>query len=38
MKAAVRNASMGHIEITTMPAIGRNAWKTILQETLGKKK
>jgi len=38
MKAAVMNASMGHIEITTMPAIGRDEWKTLLQETLGKKK
>lgn len=38
MKAAVMNASMGHIEITTMPAIGRDDWKNLLQETLGKKK
>ncbi|TKS59777.1 MAG: GYD domain-containing protein [Nitrospira sp.] len=38
MKAAVMNASMGHIEITTLPAIGRDEWKTLLQETLGKKK
>jgi len=38
MKAAVMNAAMGHIEITTMPAIGRDEWKTLLQETLAKKK
>jgi uncharacterized protein with GYD domain len=37
MKAAVMNASMGHIQITTMPAIGREEWKTLLQETVGKK-
>ena len=38
MKAAVKNASMGHIEIKTMPAIGRDEWKMLLQETLGKRK
>jgi len=38
MKAAVMNASMGHIEITTMPAVGRDEWKTLLEGTLGKKK
>ncbi len=38
MKAAVKNASMGHIEIKTMPAIGRDEWKMLLQETIGKKK
>lgn len=38
MKAAVMNASMGHIQITTMPAVGRDEWKTLLQETIGKKK
>lgn len=37
MKAAVMNASMGHIEITTMPAVDRDGWKALLQETLGKK-
>jgi uncharacterized protein with GYD domain len=37
MKAAVMNAAMGHIEIMTMPAIGRDEWKTLLHETLGKK-
>ncbi len=38
MKAAVMNASMGHIEITTMPAVTRDEWKKILQDTLGKGK
>jgi uncharacterized protein with GYD domain len=38
MKAAVMNASMGHIEITTMPAVDRGEWKALLQDTLGKKK
>jgi uncharacterized protein with GYD domain len=38
MKAAVMNASMGHIEIRTMPAVGREEWKSLLQETLGKGK
>lgn len=38
MKAAVMNASMGHIQITTMPAIGRDEWKALLQDALGKKK
>jgi uncharacterized protein with GYD domain len=37
MKAAVLNASMGHIQITTMPAVTRDEWKKLLQETLGKK-
>jgi uncharacterized protein with GYD domain len=38
MKAAVMNASMGHIQITTMPAVNREEWKTLLQETMGKTK
>lgn len=38
MKAAVLNASMGHIEITTMPAVTRDEWKKLLQDTLGKHK
>lgn len=37
MKAAVLNASMGHIQITTMPAVSRDEWKTLLKETIGKK-
>ena len=36
MKAAVLNASLGHIQITTMPAVPRDEWKGLLQETLGK--
>jgi uncharacterized protein with GYD domain len=38
MKAAVLNASLGHIQITTMPAVGREEWKSLLQQTMGKKK
>jgi uncharacterized protein with GYD domain len=37
MKAAVMNASIGHIQITTMPAISRDEWKPLLQEALGNK-
>jgi uncharacterized protein with GYD domain len=36
MKAAVLNASLGHIQITTMPAVDRDEWRQLLQETLGK--
>ncbi len=38
MKAAVMNASLGHIQITTMPAVARDEWKGLLQEALGKRK
>ncbi|MEP6957512.1 MAG: GYD domain-containing protein [Nitrospirota bacterium] len=38
MKAAVLNASIGHIQITTMPAVGRDEWKKLLQDTIGKKR
>ncbi|MGQ0810425.1 MAG: GYD domain-containing protein [Nitrospiraceae bacterium] len=38
MKAAVLNATIGHIQITTMPAVSRDEWKKILQETVGKRK
>jgi uncharacterized protein with GYD domain len=38
MKAAVLNASMGHIQIMTMPAVTRDEWKKLLGETLGKQK
>jgi hypothetical protein len=38
MKAAVLNASMGHIQITTMPSVNRDEWKSLLLETMGKKK
>ena len=37
MKAAVLNASLGHIQLTTMPAIARDEWKTLLQDTIGKR-
>ena len=36
MKAAVLNAGMGHIQITTMPAVKRDEWKKLLQETFKK--
>ena len=38
MKAAVLNASLGHIRIKTMPAVSREEWKTVLKETWGKSK
>jgi uncharacterized protein with GYD domain len=38
MKAAVMNASLGHIQITTMPAVNREEWKSVLQQTMGKTK
>ena len=38
MKAAVLNASMGHIQMTTMPAVDRGEWKAILKDTLGRRK
>jgi len=38
MKAAVLNASLGHIQITTMPAVHRDEWKGLLQQSLGRKK
>jgi uncharacterized protein with GYD domain len=38
MQAAVLNASLGHIQITTMPAVNREEWKSLLQDTIGKKK
>ncbi len=38
MKAAVMNASLGHIQISTMPAVNREEWKSLLQQSLGKKK
>ncbi len=37
MKAAVRNASLGHISITTMPAVTRDEWTTLLREVWKKK-
>ena len=38
MKAALLNASMGHIRIKTMPAVSREEWKSVLKETWGKSK
>ena len=32
MKASVLNSSMGHIKITTMPAVSRGAWKNLLRD------
>lgn len=32
MKAAVLNSSLGHIKITTMPAVSRDEWRGLLQE------
>jgi uncharacterized protein with GYD domain len=32
MKSAVLNASMGHIRLTTMPALPRSEWRSLLQE------
>ena len=37
MKAAVKNASLGHISITTMPALPRDEWATLLRELWKKK-
>ena len=33
MKAALLNSSLGHIKITTMPALSRTEWRELLQET-----
>lgn len=32
MKAAVKNASIGHISITTMPAVTRDDWAKLLRQ------
>jgi len=32
MKASVLNSAMGHIKITTMPAVSRSEWKDLLRE------
>jgi uncharacterized protein with GYD domain len=37
MKAAVLNSSLGHIKITTMPAVSRNEWRELLGEVWGGK-
>jgi hypothetical protein len=34
----VLNASLGHIEIKTLPAVNRDEWKGLLQQTLAKKR
>jgi len=37
MKAAVLNSSLGHIKITTMPAVPRGEWRELLRELWGGK-
>ena len=37
MKAAVINSSLGHIKITTMPAVTRGEWRDLLREVWGNK-
>jgi uncharacterized protein with GYD domain len=37
MKAAVLNSAMGHIKVTTMPAVSRGEWRDLLRELWGKK-
>jgi uncharacterized protein with GYD domain len=37
MKAAVLNSSLGHIKVTTLPAVSRGEWRTLLQELWGGK-
>jgi uncharacterized protein with GYD domain len=37
MKAAVLNSAIGHIRITTMPAVPRREWRELLQEVWGSK-
>ena len=37
MKAAVLNASLGHIRITTMPAVARREWRELLHDIWGEK-
>ncbi len=32
VKAAILNSSLGHIHITTMPALTRTAWRNLLRE------
>jgi uncharacterized protein with GYD domain len=38
MKAAVKSAALGHIQISTMPALPRHEWTELLGEVFGKKK
>ncbi len=35
MKASVRNSSLGHVRVTTMPALTRTAWRDLLRELWG---
>lgn len=37
MKAAVLNSSLGHIKITTMPAVSRGEWRDLLKEVWSSK-
>src|SRR5579885_3075812 len=37
MKAALLNSSLGHIKITTMPALSRDEWRELLGEVWGGK-
>src|SRR5688572_30182913 len=37
MKSAVLNSSMGHIRLTTMPAVPRSEWRTLLNEVWSSK-
>jgi uncharacterized protein with GYD domain len=37
MRASLLNSSLGHIEITTMPALSRNEWRELLQDTWSSK-
>lgn len=32
MKAAVLNSALGHIKVTTMPAVSRGEWRDLLRE------
>jgi uncharacterized protein with GYD domain len=38
MKAAVKNAALGHIQISTMPAVSRDEWTGLLGEVFGGQK
>lgn len=37
MKAAVLNSSLGHIKVTTLPAVSRGEWRSLLQEVWDRK-
>lgn len=37
LKAAVKNAALGHIAITTMPAVTRDEWAKLLRQVWKKK-